>query len=87
MLGRSAAVVANHRSAHSPNRSRPAAGSTHAPRSLAASFSVSHRSASTLRANTLNPDAIPERTLTEIDLSEFGPVSWPAYAGATAGVA
>jgi HK97 family phage prohead protease len=34
-----------------------------------------------------NPDGIPERTLVEVDLSEFGPVTWPAYEAATAGVA
>jgi phage head maturation protease len=33
-----------------------------------------------------NPDGIPERTLVEVDLSEFGPVTWPAYEAATAGV-
>lgn len=33
-----------------------------------------------------NPDALPERTIQEVDLMEFGPVTFPAYAGATAGV-
>lgn len=33
-----------------------------------------------------NPDALPERTIREAELYEFGPVTWPAYAGATAGV-
>jgi HK97 family phage prohead protease len=33
-----------------------------------------------------NPDALPERTIREVELFEFGPVTFPAYAGATAGV-
>jgi len=33
-----------------------------------------------------NPEGIPERTLHEVALREFGPVTFPAYAGATAGV-
>lgn len=33
-----------------------------------------------------NPDGIPERTITEASLYEFGPVTFPAYAGANAGV-
>jgi hypothetical protein len=33
-----------------------------------------------------NPDGLPERTLQEVDLMELGPVTFPAYAGATAGV-
>lgn len=33
-----------------------------------------------------NPDGIPERTVREVSMSEFGPVTFPAYAGATAGV-
>jgi HK97 family phage prohead protease len=33
-----------------------------------------------------NPDGIEERTITEARLYEFGPVTFPAYAGATAGV-
>src|SRR5262249_15218644 len=33
-----------------------------------------------------NPDGIPERTIQEASVSEFGPVTFPAYAGATAGV-
>jgi HK97 family phage prohead protease len=33
-----------------------------------------------------NPHGIPERSVKEIKLHEFGPVTWPAYAEATAGV-
>jgi hypothetical protein len=33
-----------------------------------------------------NPKALPERTITKIDLFEFGPVPFPAYDDATAGV-
>lgn len=33
-----------------------------------------------------NPDGIPERTITEVRLHEFGPVVYPAYDGATAKV-
>lgn len=33
-----------------------------------------------------NPLGLPERTLTEIGISEGGPVTFPAYEGATAGV-
>ena len=33
-----------------------------------------------------NPDALPERTIKEVRLFEFGPVTFPAYASATAGV-
>jgi len=33
-----------------------------------------------------NPDGLPERTIREADVSEFGPVTFPAYTGATAGV-
>jgi HK97 family phage prohead protease len=37
-------------------------------------------------ASPHNPSGLPERTLTEIGISEGGPVTFPAYAGATAGV-
>jgi HK97 family phage prohead protease len=33
-----------------------------------------------------NPDGLPERTIQEVRLSEFGPVTFPAYADATAGI-
>jgi len=33
-----------------------------------------------------NPDGLPERTVREVSMSEFGPVTFPAYLGATAGV-
>jgi HK97 family phage prohead protease len=33
-----------------------------------------------------NPDGIPERTIKEMAVREFGPVTFPAYEGATAGV-
>jgi phage head maturation protease len=36
--------------------------------------------------STWNPDGLPERTIKEARIAEFGPVVWPAYAGATAGV-
>lgn len=38
------------------------------------------------RATNHNPDKLPERTITDVDLYEFGPVTFPAYADATAGV-
>lgn len=38
------------------------------------------------KASDHNPDALPERTIREVELFEFGPVTYPAYAGATAGV-
>lgn len=33
-----------------------------------------------------NPDGIPERTIKEVRLLEFGPVTWPASPSATAGL-
>jgi HK97 family phage prohead protease len=37
-------------------------------------------------ASDHNPDGLPERTIKEVRLYEFGPVVFPAYAEATAGV-
>jgi HK97 family phage prohead protease len=37
-------------------------------------------------ASDVNPDGLPERTIEEIKLYEAGPVTFPAYDGATAGV-
>ncbi len=34
----------------------------------------------------LNPEGIPQRTIKEAQVPEFGPVTFPAYSGATAGV-
>jgi HK97 family phage prohead protease len=36
------------------------------------------------RATKSNPEKLPERTLTDVRLHEFGPVTFPAYAGASA---
>jgi len=33
-----------------------------------------------------NPDGLPERTVTEVRLFEFGPVTWPANPSATSGI-
>jgi HK97 family phage major capsid protein len=33
-----------------------------------------------------NPEGLPERTIREVELYEFGPVTYPAYAGATAAI-
>lgn len=33
-----------------------------------------------------NPDGLPERTVTKARVYEFGPVTWPAYPSASAGV-
>jgi len=38
------------------------------------------------RATQSNPDRLEERTITSVDLWEFGPVTFPAYADATAGL-
>lgn len=38
------------------------------------------------KKSSYNPDALPERTITEVRLYEFGPVVYPAYPEATAKV-
>ncbi len=38
------------------------------------------------KRSSTNPDGLPERTITEARVMEFGPVTFPAYTGATAGV-
>jgi HK97 family phage major capsid protein len=38
------------------------------------------------KVSDANPKGLPERTIKEVELFEFGPVTFPAYAGATAGV-
>ena len=38
------------------------------------------------RTTPTNPDGLPERTIVEAQVFEFGPVSYPAYEGATAGI-
>jgi HK97 family phage major capsid protein/HK97 family phage prohead protease len=40
----------------------------------------------TPRVSSYNPKGLPERTIREVKLMEFGPVTFPAYEGATAGV-
>jgi HK97 family phage prohead protease len=37
-------------------------------------------------ASEFNPNGLPERTVKEAKVAEFGPVTFPAYGGATAGV-
>lgn len=37
-------------------------------------------------ASDHNPAGLPERTIKEVSVAEFGPVTFPAYASATAGV-
>jgi HK97 family phage prohead protease len=37
-------------------------------------------------ASDYNPDALPERTITEVRLHEAGPVTWPANPDASAGI-
>lgn len=38
------------------------------------------------KASKHNPEALPERTIKEAQVYEFGPVTFPAYAGAEAGL-
>lgn len=38
------------------------------------------------KASSYNPDGLPERTVQEVEVYDFGPVTWPAYEGATVGV-
>jgi HK97 family phage prohead protease len=38
------------------------------------------------KASDHNPNGLPERTITEARVFEFGPVTWPQYGEATAGV-
>lgn len=38
------------------------------------------------KSSAHNPDGLPERTIQEASVSEFGPVTFPAYSGATAGI-
>jgi HK97 family phage prohead protease len=40
----------------------------------------------TAPASSYNPKGLPERTITEVMVLEFGPVTFGAYQGATAGV-
>jgi len=39
-----------------------------------------------VKRSTWNPDALPERTIRSAQVFEFGPVTFPAYVGATAGI-
>lgn len=38
------------------------------------------------KVSDYNPEKLPERTITDVDLYEWGPCPFPAYVGATAGV-
>lgn len=38
------------------------------------------------KASSYNPKGLPERTIREAKVMQFGPVTFPAYEGATAGV-
>jgi hypothetical protein len=38
------------------------------------------------KASPTTPEGLPDRTIHEAEVFEFGPVSYPAYAGATAGI-
>ena len=38
------------------------------------------------KKSEFNPRGIPERTVQEARVAEFGPVTWPAYSGASAGI-
>lgn len=38
------------------------------------------------KRSDFNPEGIPERTIKEVEVYEFGPVTWPAFTGATAGI-
>jgi HK97 family phage prohead protease len=38
------------------------------------------------KSSDYNPKGLPERTVRELHMPEFGPVTFPAYAGATAGM-
>ena len=39
-----------------------------------------------VKRSTWNPEALPERTILQAHVFEMGPVTFPAYSGATAGV-
>ena len=38
------------------------------------------------KVSAMNPRGLPERTVSEAAVREFGPVTFPAYEGATAGL-